>query len=295
MSERTTKDSNRSTNGKAKAKVAAARRRSEPRLGELEFSEWYETPVFEPSNEERMETMATGGRAPSRLVARVVLAAGARRERRRAERHHQEPDREESVQSVAGSPAPAAPAAAPEPAPKPAPAPESAPEPALAAVTSPAPEPAAVAAEVTSLELAPDPVAVATAVMDDPVPRSPEISTEPIVEALEAPPALTAGDDPKLPATPAASAPAAPAATATAASAAPPTPAATAGPAAATGPEPVLIPELVDRPGWRRKASDLLDRWAEKEVAVATKLDEALAPAIPWTRKPAHSRRHRSS
>ncbi|HEX6392070.1 MAG TPA: hypothetical protein VFZ97_01430 [Acidimicrobiales bacterium] len=289
MSERTTKDSNRSTNGKAKAKVAAARRRSEPRLGELEFSEWYETPVFEPSNEERIETMATGGRAPSRLVARVVLAAGARRERRRAERQHQEPNREESVQSVAGSPAPAAPAAAPEP------APESAPEPALAAVTSPAPEPAAVAAEVTSPELAPDPVAVATAVMDDPVPRSPEISTEPIVEALEPPPALTADDGPEL-REPDPELPAAAATAATAASAAPPTPAAPApAPAEATGPEPVLIPELVDRPGWRRKASDLLDRWAEKEVAVATKLDEALAPAIPWTRKPAHSRRHRSS
>jgi hypothetical protein len=60
-------------------------------------------------------------------------------------------------------------------------------------------------------------------------------------------------------------------------------------------PQQVVIPELADRPGWRSRASALIDRWAEKEVAVATKLDEALAPAIPWVggRKPAHSRRSR--
>ena len=263
MSERTTKDSNRSTNGKAKARVTTARRQSEPRLGELEFSEWYETPVFEPSNEERMETIATGGRAPSRLVARVVLAAGARRERRRAERQHQEPDPEENLQSAPESPAP--------------PVSEGAPERAPAVHTSPAPEPA----PAVHTSPAPEPVAVAAMSLVDPIaPASLESPAEPTLEATrEAPPVLTVDDDLEL----LEPKPAEPAIAATAAE--------------PTGPEPVLIPELVDRPGWRQKASDLLDRWAEKEVAVATKLDEALAPAIPWGghKKPAHSRRHRSS
>jgi hypothetical protein len=55
----------------------------------------------------------------------------------------------------------------------------------------------------------------------------------------------------------------------------------------------MLIPELADRVGWRKRAAALLDRWADKEVAFAARLDEALAPAIPWAnhdRKPGGSR-----
>ena len=275
MSERTTKDSNRSTNGKAKARVTTARRQSEPRLGEIEFSEWYETAVFEPSSEERMETIATGGRAPSRLVARVVLAAGARRERRRAERQHRETGPEENVQPAPESSAPAVSEAAPEQAPAVHTSP--APEPAAAVHTSPAPEPA----PAVHTSPAPEPVAVAAVSLVDPIaPASLEVPAEPTLEPTpEAPPVLTVDDDLEL------------------VEPKPAEPAIAATPAEPTGPEPVLIPELVDRPGWRQKASDLLDRWAEKEVAVATKLDEALAPAIPWGghKKPAHSRRHRGS
>ncbi|HUE61083.1 MAG TPA: hypothetical protein VMO88_16060, partial [Acidimicrobiales bacterium] len=58
-------------------------------------------------------------------------------------------------------------------------------------------------------------------------------------------------------------------------------------------PEPLPIPELGDQVGWRKRAGALLDRWADKEVAIAARLDEALAPAMPWAnhdRKPADSR-----
>jgi hypothetical protein len=269
MSDRTTKSSNRSTtsrtttNGKAKPAGHTVQRRDEPQLGELEFSEWYETQVFEPSSEERMETMATGGRAPARLLARVAIATSARREKRRAERQRPLPEPEPQA-----TPEPAAEliTAAPE---------EPEPEP-VAEVTIPEPEaiaepePEAIAEPEPEVIAEPEPEAIA-----EPEPE-PEAIPEPEPEAIAEP-------EPEL-IVPEAAEPE-PEPVAVAAFTAEPEPA----------PEPVLIPELADRPGLRNRLNALLDRWADKEVEVATRLDEALAPAIPWatSHKPAHTRRNR--
>jgi outer membrane biosynthesis protein TonB len=221
MSARTTKSSTRSTNGNAKPGTNTSLRRADPQLGELEFSEWYETPVFEPSSEERMETRASGGRGPMRLVARVFIAAGARRESRRAKHEQHNPESEAPVEAVTVEQEPQPPLEA-----------ELQPEQAAAAEAEPEPEP--------------EPTAT--------------IDPEPEPEPEPEPPATIESTEP-----------------------------------GADEPQQVVIPELADRSGWRSRASALIDRWAEKEVAVATKLDEALAPAIPWVggRKPAHSRRSR--
>lgn len=49
-------------------------------LGELSFSDWYETPIFEVDEYERIEEMATSGRGPARLFAGMMLAIDARRQ-----------------------------------------------------------------------------------------------------------------------------------------------------------------------------------------------------------------------
>jgi len=245
MSDRTTKPTPRSKNAKANSRggqttAANGRSRMDPaaQLGELEFSDWYESPVFELSSEERMETRATAGRAPTRLLARAVIAAGARRERRRAGRQDRQPRQVEDLERAERALEPA-----PTPEPKTA---EPAPPAATPEATTPAPP-------------APKPQVAAP---------TPEAKT-----AEPAPPA----------ATPAAATPAPPAPKPTAAPPAPqPIPA-----------EPLPIPELGDQVGWRKRAGALLDRWADKEVAIAARLDEALAPAMPWVnhdRKPADSR-----
>lgn len=50
----------------------------DPPLGELEFDEWFGTPLFEPDREERLEEMATSGRGPARLVAAAWVRISAR-------------------------------------------------------------------------------------------------------------------------------------------------------------------------------------------------------------------------
>ena len=253
MSDPTTKPSPRSRNTKANsrgAKTTAAnrRRRVDPaeQLGELEFSDWYESPVFELSSEERMETRATAGRAPTRLLARAVIAAGARRDRLRAAR--QDRQDHESLQVEQREPS--------TPAPQPAAA--------TPASSTPAPEPA-------PSRPAPQPTASKPPASKPPASKPPA-SKPPASEAAAPQPATP------TPATP---------------TPARPTPARLTPAPQPIPPEPLLIPELADRVGWRKRAASLLDRWADKEVAVATRLDQALAPAIPWAnhdRKPAGSR-----
>lgn len=59
--------------------------RESTQLGELEFSDWYEIPVFEPDEDELTEETATSGRGPRRAMARAKIARDARRAKRRPE------------------------------------------------------------------------------------------------------------------------------------------------------------------------------------------------------------------
>jgi outer membrane biosynthesis protein TonB len=268
MSDRTTKSSTRSKNTKAKVKGTGTttRRRPEPQLGELEFSEWYEATVFEPSSEERMETMATEGRAPARLVARVVIAAGARREKRRSERQLRRSEPEPAVEEHADAPLTDAPPT--EAPPTDAVAAEVEPVTEVVQVTEPEPEPEPETVPEPEPETVPE---VAELPEPEPVPE-PEIEPEPEPETV----CVTASADQAEP------------------DGVEDALGNGAEPDSHAEPEAVLMAQL-DRPGWRNRANALLDKWAEKEVAVATRLDEALAPAIPWAsgRKPAHARRRR--
>ena len=166
-------------------------------LGELRFSDWFETPIFEPDDDELMEEMATSGHGPRRLMARAQLARDARRAKRRPEWDAAEPVR---------APGPIAkPAAAP--AAKPAPAPVAKPAPAPAAKPAPVIRPA----------------------------RERELDAW-----------------------------------------------ATSGPAITD--ESMRIDLEKERP-WRSRVSPFLDRWAEREVAVAARLDRSLErvlnPSLP--------------
>ena len=242
MSDRTTKPSPRSRNAKANSRgaqttAANGRPRVDPaaQLGELEFSDWYESLVFELSSEERMETRATAGWAPARLLARAVIGAGARRERRRAGRQDRQPHQPPQVEDLERPETELEPAPTPEPTTAKLPAAPPAPAKPAAAPPATAPPKPMVA---TPAPAPPKPMVATPA----PQPTKPKV----------APPA--------------------------------PQPLPT---------EPLAIPELGDRVGWRKRAGALLDRWADKEVAIAARLDEALAPAIPWAnhdRKSAGSR-----
>ena len=124
--------------------------RQSTQLGELEFSDWYEIPVFEPDEDELTEEIATSGHGPRRLVARAKIARDARRAKRRPEW-----DAAPMRRSAVPAPAPAAPAREPvaaraaeptrqvEPAPAPDEKPEPAERPARAEkpVRAPAPAP----------------------------------------------------------------------------------------------------------------------------------------------------------
>ena len=136
-------------------------------LGELEFSDWYQIPVFEPDEDELTEEIATAGRGPRRLVARAKLARDARRA-------HRGPKWDSPLPA-----APPRPARPPEPvvdavAPKPAPAPRpvAAPKPAVAPKPAPAPRPVRVpkpaVPPVAATEAATKPVAASPAPSADP-------------------------------------------------------------------------------------------------------------------------------
>ena len=265
MSDRSTKSSPRSRNAKAGSRGANTRsadvtRRVDPKvqLGELEFSDWYESQVFEPSAEERMETRATDGRAPTRLMARMAIAAGARRERLRAAREERTPagpkptvertqkiDRAQKVEETAQLDAPT-----PADGQRPGSRPQSQPPASKQPTAKPAPQP--------HLPAAQQPAAV-----------KPPPAVKPPAPARQTKPTAA------TPPSPAAAAP-------------DPTPTVDRVPA-----KPLPIPGLAERVSWRQRAAALIDRWADKEVAIAARLDEALAPAIPWAnheRKPEGSR-----
>ena len=229
MSDRSTKPSPRSRNAKAGSRGANTRSVDGTRrvnlkaqLGELEFSDWYESEVFEPSAEERMETRATGGRAPTRLMARMAIAAGARRERNRAAREERqvgeatETRHDINAHDRVNAPTPKA-------------------EPEAAIEARPEPKPQVEKPRVEKPRVEKPPAATPPA----PTPPTPKPAVEPVPS------------------------------------------------------EPLLIPELAERVGWRKRAAALIDRWADSEVAIAARLDEALAPAIPWAnhdREPEGSR-----
>lgn len=312
MSDRSTRSSTRSKEGTGQSNGQHTRGRADEQLGDLEFSDWYESQVFEPSSEERFEAMATSGRAPARLIARVVIAAGAKRDRNRgsrdgpadlleekgepvnrsaedltaefveAETEPAEPSVEETDEYYDGE--------------------EEEPE-ALADETDDYYDddddddeevgPEAPADEIDDYdgeedEEDPEALEEETDVYDDeddedyddeddedyeddeePEADDPEpVVIEPVViEPVAIEPVLSE----PIVIEPVVIEPGAP--------------------------EPLLIPELAERMSFRQKASALLDRWAEKEVAIATKLDNALVPSISWgsRKKPAHSRRNKSS
>ena len=232
MSDRSTKSSTRSSSSTGKSNGKHSRGPVDAQLGDLEFSDWYEATVFEPSNEERFEAMATGGSAPARLLARAVIAAGAKRERIRGSRNGSTPTKEEKEE--------------------------------LAELAELAPEP--IENAVTEPDVAPttEPDDTLTAEPDDTLTAEPD---EPAIEHAEIP-----NDDQPFPDVPE------------------PEPVIL----EPGAPEPLLIPELADRPSFKQRASALLDRWAIREVAIATKLDEALVPpSISWPsrKRPAHARR----
>jgi len=198
------------------------RRRPTPTpLGELEFSDWYDTPVFEPGDEERLEEMATSAHGPRRVLARALLARDARRAARQPEWNDER---------SSGAPAPAPVLEAPAPAPAPAP-------------VAKAPAPAAKA----SFPAAKPPVRAA---------KSPA-------------PAEKAAAPAPVPAPAAAAAPVAD----------------PVGPPAAPVVEPNRLIDDLERDSWRQRVNTFLDRWAQNEVATATRLDESLervlSPSLP--------------
>ena len=244
---------------------ASSQRDSSDQLGELEFSDWYETPVFEPDEDELLEEAATSGHGPRRLMARMVLARDARKALRR-------PQWDEA-------PAPARPAAPPAPAlrkePAPAPARPAAP-PAPAARKEPTPAPA------PARPTAPPAPAARKEATPPPAPAKPAAAT----------PSKPA---PATPARPAAATPARPAAASPARSAAatPATPPATPSgePAmpkdrwsdwATSGPsmDEKTMQQDLDRDSWRRRIDSFLDRWATAEVAVAARLDRSIEKVL---------------
>ncbi|HEX4865089.1 MAG TPA: hypothetical protein VFV02_13550 [Acidimicrobiales bacterium] len=282
MSDRTTRSSTRSKAGTGQSNGKRARGRDHEQLGDLEFSDWYESRVFEPSSEERFEEMATSGRAPARLLARVVIAAGAKRERIRGSRDEPAGLLEEKGEPVNRSVEDLVAQSADDGT---GPAENPGEETALIEPEAPA-EPIAILDE-EPVELVDETDAEA---LDEELPEPADetdaetLDEEPLeeepLELVDATPAEDLEEEPEIAGEPAAEE------------------TAEAQPVVIEpgAPEPLLIPELADRVSLRKRVSALLDRWADKEVAMATKLDEALVPTIPWgsRKKPAHARRSKS-
>lgn len=53
-----------------------------PELGEIEFDDWYEMPVFEVDPDERFEQLATSKRGPVRLIGSALLRLSPDRPKR---------------------------------------------------------------------------------------------------------------------------------------------------------------------------------------------------------------------
>lgn len=171
-------------------------------LGELRFSDWYDTPVFEPDEDELVEELATSGSGPRRFMARARLSREAHRAKRRPE----------------WDAAPQAPAPAPAATTKPAPIPR-----AKAAPEPPAPKPIPAAAAKAKAKPAPAP---------EPTPD--------LDAWVTSGPALT---------------------------------------------DESMQLDLSRESSWRRRIDSFLDRWAQREVAVAARLDRSLErvlnPSLP--------------
>ena len=259
--------------------------RQSTQLGELEFSDWYQIPVFEPDDDELTEEIATTGRGPRRMMARAKIARDARRAKRR-------PEWDAPVRRSATPPV--APAPANEPAPRPQPAPvatkpvATGPVATKPAATKPVVEPAA-------------PAAAQPAPADAEATR--EIEPVPAPAAKQAPaparePAPLPAEKPKPAEKPARAAKPVPATK--------PAPAPAPKPAAEPAPAPAMAqvrdedtwvtsgPALteesmqldLDRESvWRRRLNNFLDRWAASEMAVAHRLDDSLervmSPNLP--------------
>ena len=254
--------------------------RQSTQLGELEFSDWYEIPVFEPDEDELTEEIATTGRGPRRMMARAKLARDARRAKRR-------PEWDAPLRR------PAATAAAPAPTSEPTPGPEPARVATRPATTKPAAEPVApTGARPAATRAAP--AAAEPTLETEPVP-APAAKQAPAPAKESAP---VAAEDPKPAEKPARATKPAPAAK--------PTPAPAPKPAAKPAPAPAMArvrdeetwvtsgPALteesmqldLDRESvWRRRLNNFLDRWAASEMAVAHRLDDSLervmSPNLP--------------
>lgn len=254
--------------------------RQSTQLGELEFSDWYEIPVFEPDEDELTEEIATTGRGPRRMMARAKLARDARRAKRR-------PEWDAPLRR------PAATAAAPAPTSEPTPGTEPARVATRPATTKPAAEPVApTGARPAATRAAP--AAAEPTLETEPVP-APAAKQAPAPAKESAP---VAAEDPKPAEKPARATKPAPAAK--------PTPAPAPKPAAKPAPAPAMArvrdeetwvtsgPALteesmqldLDRESvWRRRLNNFLDRWAASEMAVAHRLDDSLervmSPNLP--------------
>ena len=271
--------------------------RQSTQLGELEFSDWYEIPVFEPDEDELTEEIATTGRGPRRMMARAKLARDARRAKRRPE--WDSPVRRSAAPAAAAAPTVSEPATRPEPAP--APTRPAAAKPAVAKPETTKPETTKPAAEPEVPAAAqPAPAAAEPTREIEPTP-APAAEPAPAPAAKQAPAAAekpAAAEEPKPaeePGRAAEPAPAAKPAPARAPKAAPkpaPAPAMaqvrdeetwmTSGPALT---EESMQLDLDRESVWRRRLNNFLDRWAASEMAVAHRLDDSLervmSPNLP--------------
>ena len=210
--------------------------RQSTQLGELEFSDWYEIPVFEPDEDELTEEIATSGRGPRRLVARAKIARDARRAKRRPE--WDAPARRSAVPAPPAS-APASEKAAAEPASE-----KAAPEPAAARAAEP----------TRQVESAPGPA-------EKPVPAEKPEPAEVPARAEKPVPAPAPAPKP------------APVPVPAMAQARDEDTWVTSGPALT---EESMRLDLERESVWRRRINDFLDRWAAKEVAAQRRLDDSI-------------------
>ena len=215
-------------------------------LGELEFSDWYEIPVFEPDEDELTEEIATSGHGPRRLMARAKLARDARRAKRRPEWDNQ--TRRPAVTAPAAAPA-GHQVARPEPAP---------------AATKPTTKPAAQkAAEPVAPKAAEEPtrqIEPVGAPAEEPAPakrpaRAAKPAPAPAPKPARAPAMARVRDEETW---------------------------VTSGPALT---EESMQLDLDRESVWRRRLNNFLDRWAANEMAVAHRLDNSLervmSPNLP--------------
>jgi hypothetical protein len=244
-------------------------------------------PVFQPTDEERLESLATTGRGPLRLAAAAVLAADHRRSARHAQRALR--------QAAVAAPEPQPASAEPPPEPQPAPAESMAPVPVVARRRAKAPGPdvetPAPAAPSRrnnrsltrarlqrarsdhQAKLLGAPVDPLQKVADDTawerwVSNLPDPDEQDGFERLDG-----ARLGRRLPRR-------------GKAAAASPVPAAAVSPAPAAPATPVPAAPAAGKPSWRSRAGAVLDRLAEQEVARGARLEQRLIPTSERSTRP---------